>query len=66
MEPETPFDQGNPLAAAFMQLDTLQARCTEAIDLAKKAQAQAQILSQHVARVRGLLVQAGNARRVPL
>lgn len=65
---ETPFDQGDALAAAAMQLDALQARCTEAIELAKKAQAQVvatqQVLSQHIARMRGLLVQAGNARKV--
>lgn len=64
---ETPFDQGDSLAAAAMQLDAFQARCTEALDLAKKAQAQViatqQVLNQHIARVRGLLVQAGNARK---
>ncbi len=68
MESETPFDQGDALAAAAMQLDALQARCGEAMELAKKAQAQViatqQLLSQHVARVRGLLVAAGNARKV--
>jgi hypothetical protein len=67
MEPEV-IDQGDTLAAAAQQLDALQARCNEAIELAKRAQAQVvatqQVLTQHVARVRGLLVQAGNARKV--
>jgi hypothetical protein len=64
---ETPYDQGDLLAAAAMQLDQLQARCSEALELAKKAQAQVvatqQVLSQHIARMRGLLVATGNARK---
>lgn len=61
------LDVGDALTAASTQLDALQARCTEAIDAAKKAQASVvatqQLLNQHIARVRGLLVQAGNARK---
>jgi hypothetical protein len=67
VSPLATVDEGDSLAAAAVQLDALQSRCNEALEIAKRAQAQViathQLLTQHVARVRGLLVQAGNARK---
>lgn len=64
---ETPFDGGDSLHAAALHLDALQKRCNEAIEMAKRAQAQVlatqQVLSQHIARMRGLLVHVANGRR---
>lgn len=64
---ETPFDKGDELKALQIQLDVLQKQCMEAIDLAKESQKQLlftqQSLNNCVGRMRGLLVQAQNARK---